>query len=67
MPLTRRQTEVLKLMAEGAGSQEIADTLFISLLTVKHHISDIFQGLGVNSRVQAVLWYHDKPIEFARE
>lgn len=52
--LTEREREVLKAMVEGLNNQEIAKKLVISLGTVKFHISNIFQKLGVNSRVEAV-------------
>ena len=52
--LTEREREVLKYMAEGLNNGEIAERLVVSLGTVKFHISNIFQKLGVDSRVQAV-------------
>jgi DNA-binding NarL/FixJ family response regulator len=52
--LTEREMDVLKLMAEGLGNQEIAERLVISLGTVKFHVSNIFNKLGVDNRVAAV-------------
>jgi NarL family two-component system response regulator LiaR len=52
--LTEREHDVLKCMVEGMNNNEIAKKLFISLGTVKFHISNIFQKLGVDSRVEAV-------------
>jgi len=52
--LTDREREVLTCMVEGLNNQEIAEKLVISLGTVKFHISNIFQKLGVDSRVEAV-------------
>ena len=52
--LTDRERDVLKCMVDGLNNQEIADQLVISLGTVKFHISNIFQKLGVDSRVEAV-------------
>lgn len=52
--LTDRELDVLKCMAQGSNNQEIADQLVISLGTVKFHVSNIFQKLGVDSRVEAV-------------
>ena len=52
--LTDRERDVLKCLADGLNNQEIADQLVISLGTVKFHISNIFQKLGVDSRVEAV-------------
>ncbi len=52
--LTGRERDVLRAMVEGLNNLEIAEKLVISLGTVKFHISNIFQKLGVNSRVEAV-------------
>lgn len=52
--LTGRELDVLKGMVEGLNNSEIAAKLVISLGTVKFHISNIFQKLGVDSRVEAV-------------
>jgi ATP/maltotriose-dependent transcriptional regulator MalT len=45
--------DVLQLVALGKSNQEIADTLFISLGTVKSHTNSLFGKLGVASRTQA--------------
>jgi LuxR family maltose regulon positive regulatory protein len=52
-PLSERQLEVLRLVAGGASNQEIADTLVITVSTVKVHISRILGKLGVRSRTEA--------------
>jgi NarL family two-component system response regulator LiaR len=52
--LTEREVEVLKLMVDGLNNAEIAERLVISLSTVKYHISNILQKLGVDNRVSAV-------------
>jgi len=52
--LTEREIEVLKLMVDGLNNAEIAERLVISLSTVKYHISNILQKLGVDNRVSAV-------------
>ena len=54
--LTRREQEVLALIAAGRSNQQIADELVISLGTVKRHISNIYRKLGVRRRTQAVAW-----------
>ena len=54
--LTERETEVLRLLAEGKSNRGIAAELFISETTVKTHVSNIFQKLGVPSRTQAALY-----------
>jgi LuxR family transcriptional regulator, maltose regulon positive regulatory protein len=53
-PLSHRELEILRLIADGRSNQVIADQLVLSLHTVKKHISNIFGKLGVNSRTQAV-------------
>ena len=53
-PLSERELEVLQLIAQGDSNQEIADRLVIAVVTVKRHVTHIFEKLGVNNRVQAV-------------
>jgi PAS domain S-box-containing protein len=53
-PLTRRQLEVLRQVAAGLSTAEIAATLYISSETVRNHIRNIFERLGVHSRAEAV-------------
>ncbi len=52
--LTDRELDVLRHMVDGMNNNEIAEKLVISLGTVKFHVSNIFQKLGVDSRVEAV-------------
>ena len=54
-PLTPRETDVLKLIAEGKGNAEIADQLHISLGTVKGHVADILSKLSASDRAQAAV------------
>jgi DNA-binding NarL/FixJ family response regulator len=54
--LTDRETEVLKLLAEGQANKEIARNLTIGEKTVKTHVSNILLKLGVQSRTQAALY-----------
>ena len=53
--LTRREMDVLQLVAKGSSNREIAQMLFISEKTVKNHLTSIFQKLGVQDRTQAAL------------
>ncbi len=55
--LSRRELEILELMATGNNSAAIAGKLFISRSTVKKHIENIYRKLHVNSRVELLLWY----------
>jgi PAS domain S-box-containing protein len=52
--LTRREIEVLRLLADGRSSGMIADLLSISLETVRNHIKHILRKLGVHSRIEAL-------------
>ncbi len=52
--ISKREHEVLALMAKGLSNQEIADTLFVSLNTVKTHTSHLFMKLDVSRRTQAI-------------
>jgi two-component system, NarL family, response regulator LiaR len=55
-PLTEREVEVLKLVAQGNSNQEIADQLVISEATVRTHVSNILSKLHLASRTQAALY-----------
>jgi DNA-binding NarL/FixJ family response regulator len=54
--LTGREIEVLQLVAEGRTSKEIGDRLYISENTVKNHVRNILDKLGLHSRSEAVLY-----------
>ncbi len=54
--LTPRELEVLQALASGAANSKIAEQLFITEQTVKNHVSNIFKKLGVDTRVEAVLY-----------
>ena len=54
--LTKRELEVLKMIASGAFNKEIALTLNISERTVKNHVSNIFKKIGVSDRTQAAVF-----------
>lgn len=53
--LTRRECEVLQLLADGQSNRAIGETLYISEKTVKNHVSNILQKMNVNDRTQAVV------------
>jgi DNA-binding NarL/FixJ family response regulator len=53
--LTHREEEVLKHIADGASTPEVAAALFISTKTVRHHLSSIYEKLDSRDRTQAVL------------
>ena len=53
--LSKREEEVLQLIAEGASTTEVAAQLFISVKTVKNHLASIYEKLDARDRTQAVL------------
>ncbi|KAB7706598.1 response regulator [Bacillus aerolatus] len=53
--LTRRECEVLQLLADGKSNRGIGEALYISEKTVKNHVSNILQKMNVNDRTQAVV------------
>jgi len=54
LELSKRELEILNLLAQGHSNQEIAAKLFVSLSTVKTHIQNLFEKLDVKRRIQAV-------------
>lgn len=54
LDISKRELEVLNLMAAGLSNQEIADKLFVSLNTIKTHSSNLFLKLQVSRRTQAI-------------
>ncbi|UCE43322.1 MAG: helix-turn-helix transcriptional regulator [Candidatus Aminicenantes bacterium] len=52
--ISKRESEIMGLILQGKSNKEIEDLLFISYNTVKNHIYNIYQKLGVNSRGQMI-------------
>lgn len=61
--LTKREYEVLILIAEGLNNKDIADKLFISEKTVKNHVSNILRKLDLNDRVQVAIFAYKNNIK----
>ena len=53
--ITKREEEVLQLIADGCSTPEVAEQLYISQKTVKNHLASIYQKLDARDRTQAVL------------
>jgi DNA-binding NarL/FixJ family response regulator len=54
-PLTKREQEILQLVADGYSTVDLAGALFISTKTVKNHLASIYAKLGARDRTQAVI------------
>jgi len=54
LELSKREVEILNLLAQGHSNQEIASKLFVSVSTVKTHIQNLFEKLDVKRRIQAI-------------
>jgi DNA-binding NarL/FixJ family response regulator len=55
-PLTRREREVLLLVARGHSNREIAELLVISVRTTEAHVTNLLSKLGLRSRAQLAVW-----------
>jgi LuxR family maltose regulon positive regulatory protein len=53
-PLSERELDVLRLISQGSSNRQIAETLIVTVHTVKKHASNIYGKLGVRNRTQAV-------------
>jgi DNA-binding NarL/FixJ family response regulator len=61
-PLTRRESEIAHLIAEEMSSRDIAAKLFLSERTVETHITNMFNKLGLNSRIQLMRWLESSAV-----
>jgi ATP/maltotriose-dependent transcriptional regulator MalT len=59
--LTRREREILQLLSMGLSNQEMAEKLVIAEGTLKRHVANLYQKLGVHNRTQAVRHFHQQP------
>jgi DNA-binding NarL/FixJ family response regulator len=64
-PLSRREREIVSLVAQGFKNKEIAEKIFISEQTVKNHLHNIFDKLGVSDRLELALYAIHKGIHTA--
>lgn len=59
-PLTRRETEIARLVSRGLSNKEIASTLVISPRTAEGHVEHILDKLGFSSRTQIATWLNEQ-------
>jgi DNA-binding NarL/FixJ family response regulator len=64
--LTKREHDVLLHVAQGRSNEEIAEALFVSVPTVKTHMSNLLMKLGIENRVQVVVWAYENGVVSAR-
>jgi DNA-binding NarL/FixJ family response regulator len=64
MNLTPRQREVARLVAAGLSNKAIAHTLHISEHTAVRHVQNVYERLGIRSRVELVLYFLKRKREF---
>ena len=60
--LTPREQEVIALVADGLRNSEIAERLWVSPATVRKHLENIYDKLGVHTRTAAVAQFHRSPV-----
>jgi DNA-binding CsgD family transcriptional regulator len=56
VPLTPRETQVIRLIAMGLSNKEIGDSLEISIETVKEHVQNLLRKIALEDRTQAAVW-----------
>jgi DNA-binding NarL/FixJ family response regulator len=64
--LSDRETEVVRAVANGLSNAEIAAALFMSVATVKAHVSSILSKLGLDNRTQIALLAHDAGLDWQK-
>jgi len=64
--LTRRELEIIGLISDGLTNRQMADRLFISETTVRHHLTSIFAKLGVPDRLKLVVYAYRHGLAAAR-
>lgn len=54
--LSQREREILALMAEGLGNEEIAAELHLAIQTIRNYSNKLYAKLGISNRTEALLW-----------
>jgi two-component system nitrate/nitrite response regulator NarL len=58
--LTQRESEIVALVSQGLKNKQIADKLFISHITVRHHLTSVFQKIGITSRLELIVYAYNQ-------
>ena len=58
--LTQRESEIVALVSQGLKNKQIGDKLFISHITVRHHLTSIFTKVGVSSRLELIVYAYNQ-------
>ncbi len=64
--ITQREREIVALVSQGLRNQQIADKLFISQITVRHHLTSIFAKVGVSSRLELIVYAYNQGLAKVR-
>jgi two-component system, NarL family, nitrate/nitrite response regulator NarL len=64
--LTQRETEIVALVSQGLQNKQIAERLFISHITVRHHLTSIFEKVGVSSRLELIVYAYNQGLAKVR-
>ena len=57
LQISHREMQVIELLAQASSTEEVADTLRLSAHTVRTHVRNIYNKLGLRNRVELVRWY----------
>ena len=64
--LTQRESEIVALVSQGLKNKQIGDKLFISHVTVRHHLTSIFAKVGVSSRLELIIYAYNQGLAKVR-
>ena len=65
--LTKRERNILQFLADGSSNKELAERLSISINTVKFHLSNLYEKLGVKNRAQAISFFYSRRLDQLHE
>lgn len=65
--LTKREHQVISLLSEGLQNKQIASCLSISATTVRHHLTSIFDKLGVTTRLELVIYAYRQGLAYPKD